>query len=75
MIHSTIAVQDGNTLLFGPFTITPVHAVIRPVVPLAGKDEETLWEEKHRQKPIMAKILHRTLLLRVFKCDASRLGE
>lgn len=46
MIHSTVAMEDGHALLFGLFTITPVHAVIWPVVPLAGKDEETLWGGK-----------------------------
>lgn len=43
MIHSTVAMEDGHTLLFSPFTVTPVHTVIWPVVPLAGKDVETLW--------------------------------
>lgn len=43
MIHSTVAVKNRHTLLFSSFTVTPVHTVIWPVVPLAGKDEETLW--------------------------------
>lgn len=42
MIHSTVAMEDGHTFVFSPFTVTPIHAVIRPVVPLARKDEETL---------------------------------
>lgn len=46
MIHSTVAVEDGHAFLFRPFTVTPIHAVIRPVVPLAGKDEETLWKKE-----------------------------
>ena len=46
MIHATVAMEDGHALLFSPFTVTPVHTVIWPVVPLAGEDEETLWKKK-----------------------------
>lgn len=46
VIHSTVAVQDGHALLLSPFTVTPIHTVIRPVVPLAGEDVETLWGKK-----------------------------
>lgn len=49
MIHAAVAVEDGHALLLGPFTVTAVHAVIWPVVPLAGKDEQTLWKKKKTQ--------------------------
>lgn len=43
MIHSAVSVKDGHALLLGPFTVAPVHAVVRPVVPMAVEDEQTLW--------------------------------
>lgn len=43
VIHAAVAVEDGHAVLLRPPTVAPVHAVIRPVVPLAGEDEETLW--------------------------------
>lgn len=43
VIHAAVAVEDGHAVLLRPPTVAPVHAVIGPVVPLAGKDEETLW--------------------------------
>lgn len=43
MVNSTVAMENGHALLLGPFTVAAVHTVIRPVVPLAGKYEETLW--------------------------------
>lgn len=42
MIHSTVPVENGHTLLFCPFAVAPIHAVIRPIVPLAGKCVEAL---------------------------------
>ena len=47
MVYSTVAVEDGHAFLFCSFTVTPIHTVIRPVVPLAGKDKKTLWKEKN----------------------------
>lgn len=44
MIYPTVPMEDGHPFLFSPFTVTPIHAVIGPVVPLAGKGEETLWK-------------------------------
>lgn len=46
VIHSTVAVQDGHTLLFSGFTVAPVHAVVGSVVPLTGKDEQTLCTKR-----------------------------
>lgn len=43
MINSPVAMQDGHPFLFSPFTVAPIHAVVRSVVPLAGKDKETVW--------------------------------
>lgn len=43
VIHAAVAVEDGHTVLLCPLTVAAVHAVIGPVVPLAGEDEETLW--------------------------------
>lgn len=43
VVHAAVAVQDGHALVLGPFTVAAVHAVVRPVVPLAREDEETLW--------------------------------
>lgn len=46
MINPSVAMENGHTLLLGPFTVTAVHTVIRPVIPLAGEDEQTLWRRK-----------------------------
>lgn len=43
MIYSTVAMEDGHALIFSPFAVTPVHAVIWSVVPLAGEDVKTFW--------------------------------
>lgn len=45
MIYATVAMEDGHAFLFSPFAVTTVHTVVRSVVPLAWKDEETLWGE------------------------------
>lgn len=50
VVHATVAVQDGHAFVLGPFTVAPVHAVVRPVVPLARKDEETLWNTARGRK-------------------------
>lgn len=60
MIHSAVAMEDGHALLFGPFTVTAVHTVIRPVVPLAGKDEETLWRKKNNTYHCYMYLLNQT---------------
>lgn len=43
VVHAAVAMENGHALLLCPLTVAAVHAVIRPVVPLAWKDEETLW--------------------------------
>lgn len=43
VVDAAVAVQDGHALVLGPFTVAAVHAVVRPIVPLAREDEETLW--------------------------------
>lgn len=53
VIYSTVSMEDGHALLFGPFAVAPVHTVIGPVVPLAGKDEETLWKKNNTQEHII----------------------
>lgn len=70
VIHSSVAMEDGHALLFSFFTITPVHAVIWSVVPLAGKDEETLWWDKKKKQH--ARTHHYwsfTFKLMRFRCD------
>lgn len=42
MIHPAVAVEYGHAFVFGALTVAAVHAVVRPVVPLARKDVETL---------------------------------
>lgn len=64
MINATVAMEDGHALLFSPFAVTAVHAVIWPVVPLAGKDEETLWKEKQHTTH-RCYILHQTVYVNI----------
>lgn len=69
MIHAAVAVEDGHALLLGPFTVTAVHAVIWPVVPLAGKDEETLWKKKKTQHTsLLYNALDQTWYLMELRC-------
>lgn len=42
VVNPSVAVQDGDPLLLGPPAVAAVHAVVRPVVPLAGEHVQTL---------------------------------
>ena len=42
VVHSAVAMQNGDPLLLSLLTVAPVHAVVWPVVPEAGEGEETL---------------------------------
>jgi hypothetical protein len=50
MIHSSVPVENGHAFLFRSFTVAPIHAVIRPVVPLAWEGVQRLC--KHRNTPL-----------------------
>lgn len=59
VVHLAVAMQDGHALLLGPFTVAPVLAVIRPVVPLAGKCEETFW---NTAREALKKVTHAAMM-------------
>lgn len=42
MVDASVAVQDGHPLVLRPPAVAAVHAVVRPVVPLAGEHVQTL---------------------------------
>lgn len=43
MVDTTVAMQNRHTFPLSLFAVASIHAVIRPVVPLAGEHVETLW--------------------------------
>lgn len=42
VVDASVAVQDGDALLLRAPAVAAVHAVVRPVVPLAGEHVQTL---------------------------------
>lgn len=48
VVNASVAVQDGDPVLLGPPAVAAVHAVVGPVVPLAGEHVQTLCKgERH----------------------------
>lgn len=45
--NSSIAMQNGYTMVVCRFAHTVIHAVVRPVVPLAVKHEELIYTTVH----------------------------
>lgn len=49
MVDATVAMQDRHTFPLSLFAVASIHAVIRPVVPLAGEHVETLWWQQGKR--------------------------
>lgn len=48
VVDASVTVQDRHTFTLSVFAVASVHAVVRPVVPVAGEHIETLWGDKRR---------------------------